>query len=188
MPVDNEKKKAQKRKWWKKFYPKHKERILAEKKAYRDSNRGVIRATQKVYRDSDKGRSNRTEHERRRRATKNNNALPLTDKELHQTMLLENTRRELTHETGREYQIDHILPVAHGGIHHPINLRILEKKENISKGDRLLPEAIALAYQHYRLYHDRVGPERAWEFVQQLAKGLRLSNDHLDSLIAAKRK
>jgi hypothetical protein len=35
----------------------------------------------------------------------------------------------------------------------------------------MTPEAISLAYQHYRLYHDRVGLERAMEFVKQLAAG-----------------
>jgi hypothetical protein len=44
-------------------------------------------------------------------------------------------------------------------------LRILEGKENMSKQDKLLPEAIALAPEHFRLYSERVNPERAWEFV-----------------------
>ena len=101
-------------------------------------------------------------------------------------MLLEKTRRELSVETGREYHIDHIIPLAHGGIHHPMNLRILDGTENISKQDKILPEAIALAPEHFRLYSERVSPERAWEFVRQLAARLGLSGEDLDAMIAGK--
>jgi hypothetical protein len=36
------------------------------------------------------------------------------------------------------------------------------------------------------LYSERVSPERAWEFVRQLAAGLGLSEEDLDALIAGK--
>ena len=186
MPQDNEKKKEQKRKWWKIFYQENKERILAEKREYRESNRQVIRDTQKVYRDSEKGRSKNAEEARERRALKKNCTIPLMESERERLMLLEKTRRELSVETGREYHIDHIIPLAHGGIHHPMNLRILDGTENISKQDKILPEAIALAPEHFRLYSERVSPERAWEFVRQLAARLGLSEEDLDALITGK--
>jgi hypothetical protein len=186
LPQDNEKKKEQKRKWWKIFYQENKERILAEKREYRESNRQVIRDTQKVYRDSEKGRSKNAEEARERRALKKNCTIPLMESERERLMLLEKTRRELSVETGREYHIDHILPLSHGGIHHPMNLRILDGAENISKWNKLLPEAIALAPEHFRLYSERVSPERAWEFVRQLAAGLGLSEDDLDAMITGK--
>jgi hypothetical protein len=107
----------------------------------------------------------------------------LTANEKEKMLLLERTRQQLQSETGREYHIDHILPITHGGIHHPVNLRILDGRENVSKQDKLFPEAIALAPEHFRLYSERVSPERAWEFVQQLAEGLGLSEDDLDALI-----
>jgi hypothetical protein len=186
LPQDNEKKKEQKRKWWKTFYQENKERILAEKREYRESNRQVIRDTQKVYRDSEKGRSKNAEEARERRALKKNCTIPLMESERERLMLLEKTRRELSVETGREYHIDHIIPLAHGGIHHPMNLRILDGTENISKQDKILPEAIALAPEHFRLYSERVSPERAWEFVRQLAARLGLSGEDLDAMIAGK--
>jgi len=186
LPQDNEKKKEQKRKWWKTFYQENKERILAEKREYRESNRQVIRDTQKVYRDSEKGRSKNAEEARERRALKKNCTIPLVGNERERLMLLEKTRRELSVETGREYHIDHILPLSRGGIHHPMNVRILDGTENISKQDKILPEAIALAPEHFRLYSERVSPERAWEFVRQLATGLGLGEDDLDALITGK--
>jgi hypothetical protein len=36
------------------------------------------------------------------------------------------------------------------------------------------------------LYSERVSPERAWEFVRQLAAGLGLSEKDLDALITGK--
>ncbi len=186
MPTDNEKKKEQKRKWWKTFYQENRERVLAEKKEYRETNRVVIRATQKVYRDSEKGRSKNAEEARERRALKKKSCVPLTHSEREQMLLLEKTRRQLCEETGQEYHIDHIIPLSRGGLHHPTNTRIIEGKDNLLKSNQLLPEAIALAPEHFRLYSERVSPERAWEFVRQLAEGLGLGEDDLDALITGK--
>ncbi len=183
MPTDNEKKKEQKRKWWKTFYQENRERVLAEKKEYRETHRAVIRATQKIYRDSEKGRSKNAEEARERRALKKKSCVPLTHYEREQMLLMEKTRRKLCEETGHEYHIDHIIPLSRGGLHHPVNLRILEGKENLLKNDHVLPEAIALAPEHFRLYSERVGTERAWRFVRQLAEGLGLGEDDLNSLI-----
>ena len=145
------------------------ERIAERSKAWRKRNPEIVLETY-----------------RRRRAKKKNAQVTLTAKEKEKLLLLERTRRELQRETGREYHIDHILPLAHGGLHHPLNLRILEGVENLAKNDKLLPEAIALAPEHFRLYSERVSPERAWEFVRQLAAGLGLSEDDLDALITGK--
>ena len=35
------------------------------------------------------------------------------------------------------YHIDHIVPLARGGLHHPVNLRVIPSLENIKKGDRI---------------------------------------------------
>lgn len=183
MSIDKEKQKEQKRAWWKKFYQLNRERVLAEKREYRESHRQVIRDTQKVYRDSEKGRSKNAEEARARRALKKNCTVPLIESERQRLMLLEKTRRELCAETGREYHLDHIIPLAHGGLHHPSNLRILEGAENLTKNNKLLPEAVALAPEHFRLYSERVGSERAWGFVRQLAKGLGIGEEELKSMI-----
>jgi hypothetical protein len=43
-------------------------------------------------------------------------------------------------QTGiRKYEVDHIVPVSRGGIHHPNNLVILEKGLNRSKGSNHWP-------------------------------------------------
>lgn len=184
------------------------EKIAARKKAYYQANHKSIREKSKTYRESNceliRARSRsyyktncekeRERHRdycknnpeiiaeigRRKRAVKKNSMVLLTENEKAELMFLENTRKTLQRETGREYHIDHILPLTHGGIHHPVNLRILEGKENLSKNAKLLPEAIDLAYEHYMLYYERISPERAEEFVKQLAKAIGLNEDEID--------
>jgi hypothetical protein len=165
---------------YKAWYERNREWMVT----YRKLNRERRAATGKAWRE--RNRDLETEKSRRRRCRKRNASVYLTANETQQIVILERTRQELKRETGREYHVDHILPITHGGIHHPINLRILDGMENISKQDKLLPEAIALAPEHFRLYTERVSPERAWEFVRQLAEGLGLGEDDLDALVTGK--
>jgi 5-methylcytosine-specific restriction endonuclease McrA len=44
----------------------------------------------------------------------------------------------LTEETGIIHHVDHIIPISKGGLHHQDNLQVLTKKENLSKGNKLL--------------------------------------------------
>jgi hypothetical protein len=156
---------------------RNRERKATTNKAWRERNRERRAITSKAWRE----RNRDLDHElkRRRRCKQKNASIPLTANEKSKILVLERTRQDLQRETGREYHIDHILPIAHGGIHHPINLRILEGRENQLKQAKLLPEAIDLAYEHFMLYHERVSPERAWEFVHQLAEGLGISVDEI---------
>lgn len=117
---------------------------------------------------------------RRKTYRKTQSLVPLTVKEIQAVLLLERTRKQLQKETGQTYHIDHIFPIIHGGIHHPVNLRILHVSDNCSKRHKLLPEAIDLAHEHYKLYYERIGPERAEEFVKQLAKAIGLNENEID--------
>lgn len=45
--------------------------------------------------------------------------------------------RRLTKETGIEYHVDHIIPLAKGGPHLPWNLQVITKDENLSKGAKI---------------------------------------------------
>jgi 5-methylcytosine-specific restriction endonuclease McrA len=46
-------------------------------------------------------------------------------------------RDRLTRETGIKHEVDHIVPLAKGGLHHQDNLQILTKSENCRKGKKL---------------------------------------------------
>jgi hypothetical protein len=177
----NRERKAETDKAWREL---NRERAAAVRKAWAERNPERAAAASKAWRERNPERV--AERGRRRRCRERNASIHLTANENQQLLILERTRQELQRETGREYHIDHILPIIHGGIHHPLNLRILEGSENQSKNAKLLPEAIALAPDHFRLYTERVSPERAWEFVRQLADGLGLGEDDLDALITGK--
>ena len=166
------------------YRERNREREAAKCKAWRGRNPERVKVNKRLWRERNPEFG--TEYTRRRRASKRNAFVPLTANEKAKLLILERTRQELQTETGRAYHLDHILPISHGGIHHPMNLRILDGGENSSKCNKLLPEAIALASEHFRLYSERVSPERAWEFVRQLAAGLGLSEEDLDALIAGK--
>jgi 5-methylcytosine-specific restriction endonuclease McrA len=60
--------------------------------------------------------------------------LKLTIKE--QVALAEfyNKAKRLTKETGVQYHVDHIRPIAAGGSHHPNNLQVITAHENLQKG------------------------------------------------------
>jgi len=42
--------------------------------------------------------------------------------------------RQLSAETGTPHHVDHIVPLAAGGRHHPANLQVLTAEENLRKG------------------------------------------------------
>ena len=46
------------------------------------------------------------------------------------------TAFKISNETGIPHEIDHIVPICKGGLHHPDNLQILTMKENRSKGGK----------------------------------------------------
>lgn len=53
-------------------------------------------------------------------------------------------RRDLVSEwTGLTYEVDHIVPLARGGKHHPDNLQLLTAAENRRKGASMPQELVA---------------------------------------------
>ena len=46
--------------------------------------------------------------------------------------------KDLTKITGIEHEVDHIIPITKGGLHHPSNLQILTGDENRKKGSKIL--------------------------------------------------
>jgi 5-methylcytosine-specific restriction endonuclease McrA len=45
--------------------------------------------------------------------------------------------KELCEQSGIVYEVDHIIPIAKGGLHHQDNLQIITRSENRSKGCRV---------------------------------------------------
>ena len=62
------------------------------------------------------------------------NTVPLTTEEKKEVANIYAEAKRLSIETGIQYHVDHIRPLAAGGVHHPTNLRVVTAEENISKG------------------------------------------------------
>lgn len=56
------------------------------------------------------------------------------DFDLHATVPIYAERIRLTKETGVVHHVDHIIPLAAGGLHEASNLQVLTAEENIAKG------------------------------------------------------
>lgn len=71
----------------------------------------------------------------RYRTKKRNQCPPDADRE----KILEFYREaeRLTEETGIPHQVDHIIPINKGGLHHHTNLQVLTREENARKRDRI---------------------------------------------------
>jgi hypothetical protein len=136
----------------------------ARRKAYRNSAEGKAvreayqksaegKASRRAYLNSAQGKaSNKRKNARRKQAE---SVIPLTEQERQQLIILERDRLHLTETTGIEHHLDHILPLAKGGIHHPINLRVITAEENMSKHDKMTPEAMALIPQIQAIVQER---------------------------------
>ena len=78
----------------------------------------------------------------KRRALHKEAEIPLTPEEQKEVDDLYAKAKRREEETGSAFHVDHILPMNKGGIHHPINLRVLPGPENCSKGAKIHWEEI----------------------------------------------
>lgn len=64
--------------------------------------------------------------------------VPLTVFEEAQVLAFYAIARARGVQTGVKHHVDHIIPLARGGRHHPSNLQVLTAEENVRKKDRIL--------------------------------------------------
>ena len=180
----------------KRYRESNREKIAARVKAWYEINRERAATTSREWYKANRERVKRTteayrkahpeivsEYSRRRRAQKKNATVPLTANEKEAMRVLGRTRLNLQEQTGREHDIDHIVPLDHGGIHHPCNLRVLDALDNNTKYNKITTEALALVGENYRLYRERIGLEKAEWFRNEIAQaiGLEMANRLIDS-------
>lgn len=75
---------------------------------------------------------------------------------------------QLTKETGIRHHIDHIIPIAHGGMHHHQNLQILPEPVNLQKSSN--PFWTSEIYLDFRSVPRTLWPEQLAHFFSAIAK------------------
>jgi len=74
--------------------------------------------------------------EAKRRASIKNQTPDMTQKEIDKIFSIYEECSRISLETGIPHEVDHIIPICKGGLHHPSNLQILTMKENRTKGSK----------------------------------------------------
>jgi 5-methylcytosine-specific restriction endonuclease McrA len=103
---------------------------------YWKNNPDKFKAKNDRYNNSEKGKIANTNKAAKRRASVRNQ-LPV-DANLDIIKSIYEECRRLSVETGIPHEVDHIIPIAKGGLHHQDNLQILTMSENRKKGSNIL--------------------------------------------------
>ena len=114
----------------KKYYEKNKKEITAREKSYREVNKEKIAARKKDY--FKKNKESFSSRLANRRARKLNQTPDLNKAEKVEVDFMYLYNQIMP----GDWHVDHIVALANGGLHHPANLQILSKFDNLSKGAR----------------------------------------------------
>ncbi len=112
-------------------YLEHKEEYRERGKEWAKNNKDKIHEYTSRY--WKKNPDKMCEFASRRRARKRNQTPDLTKDEINRMRDLYWLARDLRAVSGQEYHVDHIIPLARGGLHHPDNLQILPADLNVRK-------------------------------------------------------
>jgi 5-methylcytosine-specific restriction endonuclease McrA len=104
--------------------------------ANRERRRKTINENNKKYSQTERGKAVNTAKAARRRARKKDQTPILTQEEVGRILTLYEECARLTANTGVPHEVDHIIPICKGGLHHPDNMRILTMVENRKKGGK----------------------------------------------------
>lgn len=106
-------------------------RMKAYQKKWWSENRGRLRGYSKKYRQNN--RHKKCALEMMRQAKKKSLTVPGTEKKILEIYEFAAWLRQWF-----DVCVDHIIPLAHGGMHHPSNLQIIYSSENRRKGVKWL--------------------------------------------------
>jgi len=116
-----------------KYYTLNKKRILIRNKQYRINNIEKIKQYEK-YRNS-------KEYRKRKKAMYN---ASYTARKLNQSPVLTELEKRkvemyyrISKYLGEDWHVDHIIPLSKGGLHHPDNLQIITKHQNLIKSNKI---------------------------------------------------
>lgn len=121
-------------------YSREKAKELVAMAKWREANRRYTRIKAKLYQQSEHGKQVKAYHQRLRKARLRSGQGD--DEAIRSIYRLAKEEEALVSkcpvftlpELGHEFQVDHILPLAKGGLHAANNLQILPKGLNMRKG------------------------------------------------------
>jgi len=102
----------------------------------RERRREVIRENNKKYSKTERGKVVSAQKEAKRRALLKNQTPELTQEQVERILTIYEECSRISAETGILHEVDHIIPICRGGLHHPDNLQILTMEENRKKGGK----------------------------------------------------
>jgi uncharacterized protein YpuA (DUF1002 family) len=109
-------------------------RTKEKKQKYCEDNRELVNSIKRKYSKSERGKAVNCEKQRRRFARlKQGIPIEITEEELRQIQNIYQQAQHLTFTNGVQYDVDHIVPLFEGGLHHPDNLQIITHDEHLMK-------------------------------------------------------
>lgn len=103
---------------------------------YWKNNPEKFKSKNDKYNSSEKGKITNTNKSAKRRASVKNQLPINADLDIIKSIYEE--CRRISVETGVPHEVDHIIPIAKGGLHHQDNLQIITMTENRKKGSNIL--------------------------------------------------
>lgn len=133
------------------YYINHKVEIAERKRKYRikhaveiieNRRKYCIKHSDKIIEQTRKWRKNNRDKHAAIQAKRRANKIAQTPVNADMKKIGEfyTEARRLTEEIGIPHEVDHIIPISKGGLHHEDNLQILTKSENCRKSDKLPEE------------------------------------------------
>tara|TARA_R100000951_G_scaffold21131_1_gene17557 strand:+ start:3248 stop:3775 length:528 start_codon:yes stop_codon:yes gene_type:complete len=107
-----------------------KEKQAKKQKAWREKNYEKFREQWLRYPEKNNARA------AKRRGALRNQTPDLTEEQVKQILTIYEECSKISVETGIPHEVDHIIPICKGGLHHPDNLQILTMRENRRKGGK----------------------------------------------------
>lgn len=104
--------------------------------SYWQNNKDKAKVIDSRYNQSEKGKVANSNKAAKRRA-RVKNQLP-SDANFDIIKNIYSECRRISQKTGIPHEVDHIIPIAEGGLHHQDNLQIITLTENRKKGSKIL--------------------------------------------------
>jgi len=146
----------ERRAYGKRYNIEHNTERKAYRKQYREDNKEELARQNVEYhqKNPEKLKARSAKY----RAAKRFQTPELTANEKYKIQLLYKIALNIEKQTSVAMHVDHIVPIAKGGLHHPLNLRVITTEENLSKSDELP----TLSAELIALHSDYYGTNNSW--------------------------